>query len=405
MFLESLVQVDDYRQFVTGETIDRIHSKADALRGQRVVHMNSTYYAGGVVEILSSMTILMNRLGINTEWRLLRGTPAFFEVTREMHDALQNGDMDMTEEKKQVYKQVIFENAYRNNLDHDAVFMHDHHTMGMVEHYRKRGPWIWRCHLDLTAPHPDVIEFIKPMAEQFDATMCILEKYKQDFNVPQFAIMPAIDPLKPKHAEMTQDEILAKLDEYDIPTDRPIVTQISRFDQWKDPHGVVDAFDIARKAVDATLVMLGNKPSDDPEENELLDRLRDRADDRVMVILGTDGALVNALQRHATVVLQKSIREGFGLTVSEALWKGTPVIGGNAGGIPMQIDHGVNGYLVDTVEQAAQYIIDLASDPDKAAEMGSKGRERVREQFLLTRLLEDHLDLLGSFEPHFTPRQ
>jgi trehalose synthase len=396
--------LDDYRPIVGDAVVERIRAKAEPLRGMRVAHMNSTHFAGGVVEILLSLTALQGELGIKTDWRLLRGTPAFFEVTREMHDALQAGDITLTDDMKATYEQVFADNAIWNDLCHDFVYMHDHHTIGMVDHYDKQGPWIWRCHLDLTAPHPELIGYLARFADRFDAMVCILEEYKQErFNVPQFSVLPAIDPLGRKNCELSMDQVLARLDHYDIPIDRPIVTQISRFDRWKDPHGVVDAFEIASRDVDATLVLLGNRPSDDPEKNELLDRLLERRSDRVLILDGSDELLVAAMQQHATVVLQKSLREGFGLTVSEAMWKGTPVIGGNTGGIPQQIDHGVNGYLVDTVEQAAQRIVELVDDPDKAHEMGARGREKVRENFLVTRLLDQHLDLLASFDSAFVP--
>ncbi len=404
MIPDHLTSLEDYRPIVGDDTIDRIRAKAEPLRGMRVAHMNSTYHAGGVVEILLSLTALQNELGINTEWRLLRGTEQFFGVTREMHDAIQAGDLDLTDDKKRIYEEVMAENAMRNNFDHDAVYLHDHHTMGLVAHARKRGPWIWRCHLDLTAPNPDLIAYLKKFADRFDATVVILEQYKQpSFDTPQFSILPAIDPLKPKSRELSAAEIEERLGSYGIPTDLPIVTQISRFDRWKDPHGVVDAFELARREVDCTLVMLGNRPADDPEKNEIYDDLIERQHDRMMVVDGTDQLLVAALQQHAAVVLQKSLREGFGLTVSEALWMGTPVIGGNAGGIPQQIDHGTNGYLVDSVDEAAQRIVELVADPDHAAEMGRAGRRKVRDRFLITRLLEDHLDLLSGFEARFVP--
>lgn len=401
-----LLKLEDYEPYVDAESLDRIRAKAAKVRGRRVAHMNSTYYAGGVVEILTSMVTLMNQLGINTEWRLLRGTPAFFEVTREMHDAIQNENVEfnLTDEKKRIYEEQIYRNAFRNQLDHDAVFMHDHHTMGMAAHFHKRGPWIWRCHLDLTTPHPDLIAYLEGFADLYDAIVFILEDYMQDWSVPQYGIMPAIDPTKIKSQMLSEREVYDRLSMYDIPTDLPIVTQISRFDQWKDPHGVVDAFRLAQKdGVKATLVLLGNRPSDDPDENPIFDRLIEQQDERMIVIDKTDMVLVSALQQHATVVLQKSLREGFGLTVSEALWKGTPVIGGNVGGITKQIDHGTNGFLVDSPEQAAEHLIDLLNNPEKAKEMGAQGREKVRKNFLITRLLEDHLTLLGSFEPSFTP--
>ncbi len=399
----SKVRLDDYRPFVGDETIDRIASKADALRGQRVVHMNSTYHAGGVVEILLSLVGLQNQLGIKTEWRLLRGTPEFFDVTRAMHDGLQNGDIDLTKGSKRVFEETFRDNAAMNHFDHDAVYMHDHHTIGMVAHYRKRGPWIWRCHLDLTAPDRRLINYLRGFAEQYSAAVVILDEYKQDFDVPQYSFLPAIDPTKVKSQRLSEDAVLERLAMYDIPVDLPIVAQISRFDRWKDPHGVVDAFEKAREDVDATLVLVGNRPADDPAENVILDGLLDRRSKRVKVLESSDDVLVSALQQHATVVMQKSLREGFGLTISEALWKGTPVIGGNVGGIPQQIDHGENGYLVNNIDEAAECIVDLVGNPDKAAQMGGNGREKVRQNFLMSRLLEQHLDLLGSFEASFKP--
>ena len=404
MTSQSQVDLENYREFVGDETVDRITGKADALRGQRVAHMNSTFHAGGVVEILLSLVGMMNRLGIDTEWRLLRGTPDFYKVTREMHDALQGGEIDLTDEKKRIFERTFEDNAVQNNLDHDAVYMHDHHTIGMVDHYRKKGPWIWRCHLDLSRPNPHLIEYLEKFGNQFSAAIYILDEYQQDFGVPNYSFLPAIDPTKTKSQTMSEDAVRECLEAYSIPVDRPIVTQIARFDRWKDPLGVVDAFEIAQRDIDATLVLLGNQPSDEPEDqNEIYGRLTDRRSDRILVLDGSDQVLVGAMQQHAAVVLQKSLREGFGLTVSEALWKGTPVIGGNVGGIPKQIDDGVNGFLVDSVEQAAQRIVELIDDPDRAAEMGAQGREKVRENFLMSRLLEQHIDLLGSFQPTYTP--
>ncbi len=402
----ALLELDDFKPYVEQETLDRIREKAEVLRGRRVVHMNSTYYAGGVVEILKSVVTLMNQLEISTEWRLLRGTPEFFEVTREMHDAIQDreADFNLTDEKKAIYEEQIYRNAFRNELDHDAIFMHDHHTMGMVAHYHKRGPWIWRCHLDLTDPHPDLINYLEGFADQYDAAVFILEEYFPDWSIPCYGIMPAIDPTKIKSQTLSEKEVYERFKLHNIPTDLPIVTQISRFDQWKDPHGVVDAFRLAQKeGVEATLVMLGNRPSDDPDENPIFDRLIERQDERLIVIDKTDEILVSALQQHAAVVFQKSLREGFGLTVSEALWKGTPVIGGNVGGISKQIDHGENGFLVSSPEEAAEHLVFLLNNPEKAKEMGAAGKDKVRKNFLITRLLEDHLTLLGSFEPGFTP--
>lgn len=397
-----ITRLEDYAEYIGDDAVQRIRAKAEELRGQRVVHMNSTFYAGGVVEIILSLVGLQNQFGIDTEWRLLRGSEAFFDVTREMHDAMQGGPLDLTDEKKRIYEENLAENALFNRFDHDAVYMHDHHTMGMVDHVRKRGAWIWRGHLDMSSPNPDLIDYLAGFSGRYDAAVVILESYMQkQFDVPQFSFMPAIDPLKPHNQTFPQDMVRAKLAQYDIPVDRPIITQVSRYDRFKDPHGVVDAFEIASKDIDATLVMLGNRPADDPDKNVVFDTLVERRSERVLVFDVNDYDLVGVLQQEATAVVQKSIREGFGLTVSEALWKGTPVIGGNAGGIPHQIDDGLNGYVVESPEQAAERMVELVGDPDKAAKMGERGREKVRQNFLITRLLEQHLDLLGGFEAHF----
>lgn len=400
----SEVTLDDYRRIVGDETIDRIKAKGKALRGMRVVHMNSTYYAGGVVEIILSLMRMKNELGLNAEWRLLRGSDAFFEFTREMHDAMQGGPLELTPEKAKLYDDTMRENTLWNTFDHDAVYMHDHHTMGIIAHAEKTCPWIWRGHLDMSETNPELLKFLKPYADRYDAAIVILESYFKDaFDVPQYSFKPAIDPLKPHNQPFPEGYVQAKLAEYNIPDDRPIITQIGRFDHFKDPVGVVDAFEIASKKIDATLVILGNRPSDDPEDNPVWNELVKRRSDRVIVLDTTDYDLVGALQQHAVACVQKSTREGFGLTVSEAMWKGTPVIGGNAGGIPAQIDEGESGYIVNSVEETAERMVEIVSKPELADGMGDAGRDRVRRDFLITRLLEQHLDLLGSFETRFVP--
>ena len=400
----SEVTLDDYRRIVGDETIDRIRAKGEALRGMRVVHMNSTFYAGGVVEIILSLMRMKNELGLDAEWRLLRGSDEFFEVTREMHDAMQGGPLEMTPEKAKIYDDTMRDNALWNSFNHDAVYMHDHHTMGLIAHAEKCCPWIWRGHLDMTSTNPDLLDFLKPYADRYDAGIVILESYFKDkFAIPQYSFKPAIDPLKPHNQTFPEGYVLSKLAEYNIPDDLPIITQIGRFDPFKDPVGVVDAFEMASEDIEATLVILGNRPSDDPEDNPVWDELVKRRSKRVIVIDSTDYDLVGALQQHAAICVQKSTREGFGLTVSEAMWKGTPVIGGNAGGIPAQIDDGTSGFLVDNTEQAAARMIELISSPETSDRMGNAGREKVRKNFLITRLLEQHLDLLGSFETQYTP--
>jgi trehalose synthase len=396
-----LSSVEDYEPLVGGETTERLLKKVEALRDLHLVNVNSTYYGGGVAEILSSLTLLMNASGIKTGWRVIEGRPDFFSVTKKMHNALQGGEIDLTDLKVQIYEEVAFENAARLHLDHDLVIVHDPQPLPLIQHYRKKAPWIWRCHIDLSQPHQDVWDYIAPIIERYDAVVLSLPEYAQKLGTPQRFIMPAINPFSTTNKELSDAEIADRFAHYKIPTDLPLVVQVSRFDKWKDPQGVIDAFQIARKEVDCTLVLVGNVATDDPEGQEVFSALCQCAEERILILSVQDTALVNALQRRAAVVLQKSIREGFGLTVTEAMWKGTAVIGGNVGGIKHQIEDGVNGFLVDNIEDTAARIVELVKDRVLRERLGSKARESVRRRFLMTRLMEDWLDLIGSFEARF----
>jgi trehalose synthase len=393
-----IVQVEDYAEFVGTETVQRVKDKARALQGLCVAHVNSTYYGGGVAEMLSPLTLLMNALGIKTEWRVIQGSPDFFSITKKMHNALQGGEINLSELKREIYEGVVYENAIRNHLDHDRVVVHDPQPLPLVNHYQKKGPWIWRCHVDLTEPNQELWDYLAPFVERYDAVILTLEEYARQTKVPQVFFLPAIDPFSIKNRQLSEEEKQARLDYYDIPTDLPLVTQVSRFDRWKDPEGVVQAFKLARERMDATLVLLGDVATDDPEGEEVYQSLLGCREERIIILARQDTALVNALQSRSAVVLQKSLREGFGLTVTEAMWKGTPVIGGDVGGIRYQIEDGVNGFLVSTAEQAADRIVQLLADDELRQTMGRRARETVREKFLMIRLLEQYLDVLGSFE-------
>jgi len=396
-----IVQVEDYEQFVGAKTIERIRDKASLLQDLHVVNVNSTYYGGGVSQLLSSSTLLMNSLGIKTGWRAIHGPPDFFSVTKKIHNALQGGKINLTDRKMQLYEQVVYENAVRNHLDHDVVIIHDPQPLPMINHYRKDCPWIWRCHIDLSHPNRNLLNYLVPFIEKYDAVILSSKDYKQKLKTPQLFFMPAIDPFSITNRELTQEEIDERLSYHNIPTDLPLVVQISRFDRWKDPEGVIKAFRLARKEVDCTLVLLGNVATDDPEGAEVYQSLLDSQEERIIILSRQDGALVNALQRRAAVILQKSIREGFGLTVAEAMWKGTPVIGGNVGGIRYQIEDGVNGFLVSSIDEAAERIVRLIKDRNLREKLGHKAKEAVRQKFLLTRYLEQYLDLLNSFQADF----
>jgi len=397
-----ITQIEDYEPLIGSENVERVREKARRLKDLRVANFNSTYYGGGVAEMISSLTLLMNSLGLRTEWRVIQGTADFFSITKKMHNALQGGEIDLSTIKKEIYEQVIYENSVRNFLEYDFVIVHDPQPLPLVEHYEKKCPWIWRCHIDLSRPNAEMWKYLRRWIDSYDAAIVSCPEYKQEMKPPQRVFMPAINPFTIKNRELGDHEIHERLAHYNIPTDLPLVVQISRFDPWKDPEGVVEAFKLARKEVDATLVLLGNFATDDPEGRAIFESLCACQDERILILTsGDDTALVNALQTRAAVVLQKSLREGFGLTVAEAMWKGTPVIGGNVGGIRYQIESGVNGFLVSSVEEAAECIVRLLKDEKLREEIGQKARETVREKFLLTRYVEQYLDLFAAFDEDF----
>lgn len=292
------------------------------------------------------------------------------------------------------------ENALRLNLDDfDSVVVHDPQPLPLIRHFPDGEPsWLWQCHIDLSSPHSQTWDYLRAFVEHYDAAIFSLPEYSQTLTVDQPLITPAIDPFSAKNSELSDSEINACLASYRIPLDRPLVVQVSRFDRWKDPLGVIEACRKAREEIDCTLVLVGNGAIDDPEGDVILETIHSSIDERVVVLTVDDPILVNALQRRAAVVLQKSTREGFGLTVTEAMWKGAAVVGGNVGGIRRQISDGDNGFLVETVDQAADRIVQLLRDPVLRARIGLRARETVRNNFLMSRLLEDWIDLLAGYE-------
>lgn len=397
-----MVAVDDYEPLIGQGAVERILHKARRLRDLRVLHLSSTFYGGGVAEMLSSETLLSRSLGIKADWRLIQGSPDFFSVTKKLHNALQGADINLTDLKKEVYEEVIVQNAVRMDMDYDFVVVHDPQPLPLINHFRRSCPWVWRCHLDLSQPNPEVWQYLCGFVDQYDAVVVSLPEYAQAVAPPQIAIMPAIDPFSLKNAELSEDAISERLQHYGIPDDLPIVAQVSRFDPWKDPQGVIAAFKRAREEVPATLVLLGNVATDDPEGQAVFESLLECREERIIILTAEDSALVNALQRRAAVILQKSLREGFGLTATEAMWKGTAVIAGDCGGLRHQVIDGVNGFLVASVEQAAQRLVQLLEDARLRGQLGQRARRSVAEKFLMTRKVEQYLDLFSAFEPRFS---
>jgi trehalose synthase len=388
--------LERYQPLIGVRATDRLLKKARRLSGLKILHVNSTRQGGGVAEILSSLTPLMNDVGITTEWLVIDGSPEFFAFTKDIHNGLHGEPIGLTAECMALHRDVAHANGTQSRLsDYDVIIVHDPQPLPLVE-LRERQRWIWCCHIDLSAPDPGIWGYLGPTVDRYDAAVFSLPEYAQSLSVPQRFIMPAIDPFSLINQEISRAESSQHLERYGIPRDLPLVVQAGRFDKWKDPPGVIDAFCIASQHVPATLVLAGNTAADDPEGPAMYESICASSGERVFVIAADDPLLVNALQRRAAVVLQKSLREGFGLTVSEAMWKGRAVIGGDVGGIRHQIVHGQSGFLVGDVEQAADHISMLLGDAGMRRNIGRRARERVRRHFLMTRLLEEWLDLIAA---------
>ncbi|MFX0132446.1 MAG: glycosyltransferase [Candidatus Hodarchaeota archaeon] len=396
-FSENEELLKKFAKIVGFDYINNLIEESKPLYDKCVVHVNSTLYGGGVVEILNDLVIMMNELGIDTEWHQIKGSPEFFTTTKIIHNALQGAKKGLSGKRKRIYLEVNRRNSIFNHLeDTDCVIIHDPQPLPIIDFYQKRQPWIWRCHIDLSARQDRVWEFLQQFINKYDAMIVSMDDYKQVVDLPQEIIMPSINPFNDKNKELSEKRINHYLKKYGIERDKPLISQISRFDKWKDPIGVVNAFKLIKKKFDCKLVLLGNMAQDDPEGQKIYQELMRHVENEPDIIISTaeSSLLVNTLQTISKVVIQKSIREGFALTVSEALWKGTPVVGGNVGGIPLQIIDGKTGYLVNNVEECADRVLKLLKNPDLAEKMGKAGKEHVRKNFLMTRHLMDYIKLL-----------
>jgi len=400
-----MLYIESYRRIVGDYPIAEIYKKARKLYGKNILDINSTYMGGGVAEILSSMVPLINNVGIDEDWRILHGNPDFFTITKKFHNALQGGKIHFTEMKKKLYLKTNEEfSAYTRLGQNQVVIIHDPQPLPLITFYKKRQPWIWRCHIDLTSPNKKLWDFLKNFILQYDIVVISLENYRhKDLYVDQRVIPPAIDPLSPKNVELPRVTIEKYLKKFHILLDKPIITQISRFDKWKDPEGVIDVFKKVKEEVDARLILCGSMATDDPEGYKIYERVKRKADKLiekgdVILITSENNILVNVLQRASSVIIQKSIKEGFGLTVTEALWKERPVVASNIGGITLQIKDGETGFLLkpDDTDNFAKKVIEIIKDKELAIELGRNGKEHVRKNFLITRLIMQHLDLLNE---------
>jgi len=392
------LSLKNYSSIVGEKLVGEIYEEAAPLEDKHVEHINSTYYGGGVAEILSSLTLLMNDVGIKTGWRLLKGNQDFFNVTKKFHNALQGENIRLSENKKKIYTECSEINSILMHIHSlDAIIIHDPQPLPLINFYKKKQPWIWRCHIDLSNPNKELWSYLKQFIEKYDAVVVSMEQYKQkDLQKPHHIIQPSIDPLTVKNKFIPDSVVKRYLSKFGVDLDKPVISQVSRFDKWKDPLGVVKSFEIIKKQVDCKLVLLGSMASDDPEGeiiyNRLMEKVKDNKD--IIVINYADDFLVNCLQRASDVIIQKSLKEGFGLTVTEALWKGTPVVAGNVGGIPLQVIDGKNGYLVNNIRECADRTIKLLKDPRLREELGTAGMGHVKKNFLITRHLMDYIHLL-----------
>lgn len=395
----------DYERVVGKQVVDQLRKDAEPLRGKHVIHVNSTQTGGGVAEMLVSLLPLMNELGIKTGWRVLRGNSDFFNVTKRFHNGLQGQkDIQLSPGKKRIYESVNKSFSSFTHIDSaDCLIIHDPQPLPLIMYYRKRQPWVWRCHIDLSNPNKELWNYLKPFIGHYDRMIVSKTSFKQNISVTQEIIRPSIDPLSRKNKDLPDSRIKRELRNHNIPTDKPIIAQVSRFDKWKDPLGVIESYKIVKKKVDCRLVLLGSMASDDPEGQGIFKQVLEasRDDKDIIVINYESDVLVNALQRTAAVVIQKSLREGFGLTVAEALWKGTPVVASNVGGIGLQVTNGVHGYLVDSPQTCARAVTRLLKNPRLAKKMGAAGKEHIRKNFLITRHLNDYVNLLKKTIIHY----
>ncbi len=373
-----------------------IERLCEKFRGKRFLHVNSTREGGGVAEILQRLLPLLSGMGIEAKWEIIIGDSFFFEITKKIHNALQGNNEYISEGMWEHYFEVNKRNAENLDLEADAVLIHDPQPAPLVE-FKKKGRWMWRCHIDVSTPQKVIFDFLSFYARKYESAIFSIPRFAKALGIEEFVIPPSIDPLSEKNRELSREEIDETLNKFGIDTDRPILLQVSRFDRFKDPTGVIEAYRMVKQYNDCVLILAGSPATDDPEGEQVLNEVREFAtgdpDVRILLLPAFSDKEINALQRVADVVLQKSLKEGFGLTVSEAMWKGKPVVGGAAGGIPLQIIHGVTGFLVHSVEGAAFRIRQLLSDPEMGRNIGGAAKEHVRNNFLITRQMRDYLSV------------
>lgn len=394
----------EYEQFAGKAAINELVLISKHLEGKTVQNINSTSVGGGVAEILNRMIPLLKDLGLNARWDVIKGGEQFFSITKKIHNALHGKDEDITSEMWDFFWSTGEKNSEELACDADIIFVHDPQPIALINQKNLRhNKWIWRCHVDISHAKEDVWNILKNHVERYDCAVFSAPSFSKKMLIRQFLIAPSIDPLSDKNKELSDSNIEEVLNVYNVKTDKPMITQISRFDYLKDPIGVIEAYKIVKRNIDCQLILAGGTAADDPESNEVLEKvMRCAEDDKdIHVLLMPHNEIhVNALQRAASVIIQKSLREGFGLTISESLWKSKPVVASAVGGIPLQIKHRYHGLLCHSVEGAAYSIKQLLQNPDYASRLAKNGKEHVRQNFLLTRQIRDYLLVFLSLFRH-----
>jgi trehalose synthase len=397
--------IEHYKDAAGTDAIAELRTLASSLSGARILHLNATPYGGGVAEILRSEIPLLRDLGIEADWKVITGDEAFFSVTKNIHNGLQGAPRRLTPTERETYITYSTRNAQLLEEQYDLIVIHDPQPLALLHfHGENAAKWVWRCHVDTSEPNPQVWDFLCPYLSGYAAAVFSLESFvPPDFPVEHVEVMPpGIDPESPKNIELKPTTARRLLQWIGVEVDKPLVTQVSRFDPWKDPVGVMAAYRLIREEVPGLqLALVGSMALDDPEGWEIYHEIREAAKNDLDIhvftnLTGVSNVEVNAFQRFSDVVIQKSLREGFGLVVSEALWKETPVVAGRAGGIPLQLEDRGGGFLVNTVEECAERTLWLLRHPDEARALGAKGRKTVRKEFLLMRLMADELRLCNA---------
>jgi len=393
-----MAKIEDYIPIVGESVINDLRLLADRLKGRLVQHINSTAVGGGVAEILNRMVPLLNELGVNTKWDVIKGGEQFFEVTKKFHNVLHGRIENITKQDFDIFMEASNYNI--NNLETygDIVFVHDPQPIALINK-KKDNKWIWRCHVDVSNPYEVVWDFLMNFIIKYDSAVFSAPSFSRKLSIRQFLISPSIDPLSDKNKELPQEIIEAVLNKYKIIRNKPIITQISRFDRLKDPVGVIEAYLKVKKHIDCQLVLAGGSASDDPEGLKVLEEVMEKSkldQDIHILLLPQNDIEVNALQRASDVIIQKSLKEGFGLTVAEALWKKKPVVASNVGGIPLQIKHKYSGLLCHSLDGAAFELKQFLSSPAYAKKMGENGHQHIKDNYLLTRHLREYMLLFLS---------